>query len=184
MFVITDLKNGLHFKSKRTCFWCGITIALLAAIFSSTINIVGKALVDPSYGFVDDAVHPLNMAIFLGLISGLLFTPFARGKQSPTKFSRKSLFFVLLLGITDVAAITTNFFGLQYTTAINATILINAESLFVLLIAIIVFKERIQKRETLPLGLVAFGAILLPIGVDIIQNDTFASVSASISGKP
>lgn len=175
MSVITELKNGFHFKSKKSAFWCGITIALLAAIFSSTINIVGKALVDPSYGFVEDAVHPLNMAIFLGLISGLLFTPLAKGKQSPTKFSRKSLFFVLLLGITDVAAITTNFFGLQYTTAINATILINAESLFVLLIAVIVFKERIQKRETLPLGLIAFGAILLPIGVDIVQNDTFAS---------
>ena len=175
MSVITELKNGLHFKSKRSAFWCGVTIALLAAIFSSTINIVGKALVDPSYGFVEDAVHPLNMAIFLGLIAGLLFTPLARGKQSPTKFSRKSLFFVLLLGITDVAAVTTNFFGLQYTTAINATILINAESLFVLLIAIIVFKEKIQKRETLPLGLVAFGAILLPIGIDIIQNDAFSS---------
>lgn len=175
MSVIFDLKNGLHFKSKKTTFWCGITIALLAAIFSSTINIVGKALVDPSYGFVEDAVHPLNMAIFVGLIAGLFFTPLAKGKESPTQFNRKSLVFVLLLGITDVAAITTNFFGLQHTTAINATILINAESLFVLLIAIIVFKERIQKRETLPLGLVAFGAILLPIGIDIGQNETFAS---------
>ena len=106
MSVFTDLKNGLHFKSKRSSFWCGITIALLAAIFSSTINIVGKALVDPSYGFVEDAVHPLNMAIFLGLISGLLFTPFAKGKQSPTKFGRKSLFFVLLLGIVITGSLS------------------------------------------------------------------------------
>ena len=175
MSLISELKKGLHFKSKRTTFWVGIVIALLAAMFASTINIVGKALVDPSYGFVEDAVHPLNMAIFLGLISGLLFTPFARGKQSPTKFSRKSLFFVIILGVTDVAAITTNFFGLQHTTAVNATILINTELLFVLLIAIIVFKERIQKRETLPLGLVALVAIIIPLGVDIIQNETFVS---------
>lgn len=175
MSLISELKNGLRFKSKKTSFWVGITIALLAAIFASTINVVGKALVDPSYGYVEDAVHPLNLAIFLGLISGLFFTPFAKGKQSPTQFSRKSLFFVIMLGITDVAAITTNFFGLNYTTAVNATILINTELLFVLLIALVVFKERIQKRETFPLGLVALGAIILPMGVDIIQNGTFVS---------
>lgn len=175
MSLISELKNGLHFKSKKTSFWVGITIALLAAIFASTINVVGKALVDPSYGYVEDAVHPLNLAIFLGLISGLFFTPFAKGKQSPTQFSRKSLFFVIMLGITDVAAITTNFFGLNYTTAVNATILINTELLFVLLIALVVFKEKIQKRETFPLALVALGAIILPMGVDIIQNGTFVS---------
>ena len=80
-----------------------------------------------------------------------------------------------MLGVTDVAAITTNFFGLQHTTAVNATILINTELLFVLLIAIIVFKEKIQKRETFPLGLVALGAIILPLGVDIVQNGAFVS---------
>jgi len=175
MSLISELKNGLRFKSKKTSFWVGITIALLAAIFASTINVVGKALVDPSYGYVEDAVHPLNLAIFLGLISGLFFTPFAKGKKSPTQFSRKSLFFVIMLGITDVAAITTNFFGLNHTTAVNATILINTELLFVLLIALVVFKERIQKRETFPLALVALGAIILPMGVDIIQNGTFVS---------
>ena len=175
MFFISELRNGLHFKSKKTSFWVGITIALLAAIFASTINIVGKILVDPSYGYVDESIHPLNLAIFLGLISGLFFTPFAKGKQSPTKFSRKSLFLVLMLGITDVTAITTNFFGLNHTSAINATILINTELLFTLLIALIVFKERIQKKETLPLSLVALGAIILPMVVDISENGTFLS---------
>ncbi len=175
MSIISEIKNGLYFKSAKTSFLVGMILALLAAIFSSTINIVGKALVDPSYGFVEDTVHPLNIAIFLGLISGLFFTPFAKGKQSPTQFSRKSLFFVIMLGITDVAAITTNFFGLNYTTAVNATILINTELLFVLLIALVVFKERIQKRETFPLALVALGAIILPMGVDIAQNGTFVS---------
>lgn len=175
MSFISKIKNGFHFKSNKTSFWIGILIALLAAIFASTINVVGKALVDPSYGYVEDAVHPLNLAIFLGLISGLFFTPFAKGKESPTQFSRKSLFFVIMLGVTDVAAVTTNFFGLNHTTAVNATILINTELLFVILIALVVFKERIQKRETFPLGLVGVGAIIMPLGVDIVQNGTFVS---------
>lgn len=175
MSIISALKNGLRFKSKRTSFWVGITIALLAAIFASTINVAGKLLVDPSLGYVEDSVHPLNLAIFLGLISGIFFTPFARGKQSPTQFSRKALFCVIIMGVADVAAITTNFFGLNHTSAINATILINTELLFVLIIALIVFKEKIQKRETLPLSLVALGVIILPMAIYISQHGTFLS---------
>lgn len=150
-------------------------IALLAAIFASTINVVGKTLVDPSYGYVEDAVHPLNLAILLGLISGLFFTPFARGKKSPKKFGKKTLFFVLMLGVMDVLAITTNFFGLNHTTAINATILINTELLFTVIIAFTVFRERIKKRETFPLGLIAAGSLVLPIIIDISKNGTFVS---------
>ena len=179
MSLIADytkkIKSSFQSDSKKINLWVGSIIALLAAIFASTINVVGKLLVDPSYGFVEDAIHPLNLAIMLGLISGLFFTPLAKGKKSPKKFGKKTFFFVFILGVTDVLAITTNFFGLNYTTAINATILINTELLFVLIIAITVFRERIQKRETLPLSLIALGAIILPIIVDVSENGTFVS---------
>jgi len=171
----SKIKNSFQSDSKKITFWTGSIIALLAAIFASTINVVGKTLVDPSYGYVEDAIHPLNLAIMLGLISGLFFTPFAKGKKSPKKFGKKTFFFVLMLGVTDVLAITTNFFGLNYTTAINATILINTELLFAMIIAITVFRERIQKRETFPLSLIAIGAIILPIIVDVSENGTFVS---------
>ena len=169
------VKNTFQPKSAKTNLWLGISIALLAAIFASTINIVGKTLVDPSYGYVEDAVHPLNLAIFLGLISGLFFTPFAKGKKIPTKFGRKPLILVLMLGVTDVLAITTNFFGLHHTTAVNATILINTELLFTAIIAFTIFHERIEKKETFPLGLITVGAIVLPLIIDIFENETFVS---------
>jgi len=167
------IKNSFQSDSKKISFWTGITVALLAAVFACTINVVGKTLVDPSYGYVEDAIHPLNLAIFLGLISGLFFTPFAKGKKSPIKMGRKSLFLVILLGVTDVLAITTNFFGLNYTTAVNATILINTELLFSIIIALTIFKERLQKKESAPLGLIALGAIILPIIIDISENQAF-----------
>lgn len=171
----SKIKSSFQSDSKKITFWTGSIIALLAAIFASTINVVGKTMVDPSYGYVEDAIHPLNLAILLGLISGLFFTPFAKGKKSPKKFGKKTFFFVLMLGVTDVLAITTNFFGLNYTTAINATILINTELLFTMIIAVTVFRERIQKRETFPLSLIAIGAIILPMIVDISENGTFLS---------
>lgn len=169
------IKTSFLPKSKKTNFWIGVIIALLAAIFASTINIVGKTLVDPSYGYVEDAVHPLNLAIFLGLISGLFFTPFTKGKKFPKKFRKKTLIFVLMLGVTDVLAITTNFFGLHHTTAVNATILINTELLFVVIIALTIFRERIEKKETLPLGMITLGAIILPLVIDILENKSFES---------
>lgn len=169
------IKNSLFLKSRKTNFWLGVIIALFAAIFASTINVIGKTLVDPSYGFVEDAIHPLNLAILLGLVSGLFFTPFAKGKKSPTKFGRKALFLVLMLGITDVLAVTTNFFGLHHTTAVNATILINTELLFTMIIALTVFRERVEKKEILPLGMIAIGAIVLPLVIDIFENGNFSS---------
>ena len=168
------IKNSFQSDSQKFSFWIGIVVALLAAIFACTINIVGKTLVDPSYGYVEDAIHPLNLAIFLGLISGLFFTPFAKGKKSPKKIGKKFLFLVIMLGVTDVLAITTNFFGLNYTTAVNATILINTELLFSVIIALTIFKERLQKKESFPLGLIALGAIILPIIIDISENKAFA----------
>jgi drug/metabolite transporter (DMT)-like permease len=169
------IKSSFHSDSKKISFWTGVIIALLAAIFACTINVVGKTLVDPNYGYVEDAIHPLNLAIFLGLISGLFFTPFAKGKTSPSKFEKKTLLLVLMLGVTDVLAITTNFFGLNYTTSVNATILINTELLFSVIIAITVFKERIQKKEAFPLTLVAIGAIIMPVITDFSQNGAFSS---------
>lgn len=171
----SKIKSSFQSDSKKITFWTGSIIALLAAIFASTINVVGKAMIDPSYGYIEDSIHPLNLAILLGLISGLFFTPFAKGKQSPKKFGKKTFFFVLMLGVTDVLAITTNFFGLNYTTAINATILINTELLFTMIIAITVFREKIQKKETFPLSLIAIGAIILPMLIDISENGTFLS---------
>jgi drug/metabolite transporter (DMT)-like permease len=167
------IKNSFQPKSRKTNFWIGVIIALFAAIFASTINVVGKTLVDPSYGYVEDAVHPLNLAIFLGLIAGLFFTPFSKGKKFPKKSRKKALFFVMMLGVTDVLAITTNFFGLHHTTAINATILINTELLFSVIIALTIFRERIEKKETLPLCLITVGAIILPLLIDILNNNSF-----------
>jgi len=111
----------------------------------------------------------------LGFIAGLFFTPFAKGKKSPTKFGVKAFFLVLMLGVTDVLAITTNFFGLHHTTAVNATILINTELLFTMIIAITVFRECVERKEILPLGMISIGAIVLPLIIDIFENGNFVS---------
>ena len=61
-----------------------------------------------------------------------------------------TLIFILLLGVSEVAATTSNFFGLAHTTATNVSILSNTEFIFAILIAIMIFHERLHKKEYFP----------------------------------
>ena len=148
----------------------GIIFAISAAAFAGTINVVGKTLVDPQYSDIE-SLNPLNLALVVGLITGLFFTPLAKNQTSPKKFDKKTLIFILLLGVTEVAATTTNFFGLIHTTATNASILSNTEFIFVILIAVLIFRERLHKKELLPLSMILAGAIIIPLGVDLKENN-------------
>jgi len=165
---ITNLVNKK--PTPKTTKWLGVIFAFSAAIFAGTFNVVGKTLVDPQYMDVT-SLNPINLAVVLGLVTGLFFTPFAKNKTSPRKINRKTLFFIILLGITDVLAVTTNFFGLVETTASNASILTNIEVVFVVLIAIAIFQERLSKHEMLPMTMIIVGAVFLPLGVDLYGNN-------------
>jgi len=69
--------------------WLGIILAILAAVFAGTINIVGKTLVDPQSTDIE-SLNPINLALFVGLIAGLFFTPLAKNQTSPRKIDKKT----------------------------------------------------------------------------------------------
>jgi len=156
--------------SLKTTIRLGVILAILAAIFVGTLNVVGKTLVDPQYSDID-SLNPINLALILGLVTGLFFTPLAKNKTSPTKLGRKTLIFIILLGIMDVTAVTTYFFGLTHTSAVNASIISNTEIILVVLIAIVIFRERLHKHEMIPISMILAGAILLPLGADLQGNN-------------
>jgi len=58
--------------SLKTTKRLGVILAILAAIFVGTLNVVGKTLVDPQYSDID-SLNPINLALILGLITGLFF---------------------------------------------------------------------------------------------------------------
>ncbi len=165
---IVNLENKKLTPKKAK--WLGIILAILAAVFVGTINVVGKTLVDPQYIDIE-SLNPINLALVLGLVTGLFFTPLAKNQISPRKIDKKTLIFILLLGVSEVAAITTYFFGLSHTTATNASILSNTEFIFAILIAIMIFHERLHKKEYLPLAMILGGAIIIPLGLDLQENN-------------
>ncbi|MGH1567214.1 MAG: EamA family transporter [Nitrosopumilus sp.] len=79
------------------------------------------------------------------------------------------------IGIAEVSALIVYFFGLKDSSAINASIFSNGEIIFSLLIAMMIFKERLQKNELTPSAMIIIGMIVLPIAFNLYENDVRVS---------
>ncbi|WP_048055051.1 DMT family transporter [Thermococcus onnurineus] len=156
----------------------GYVSALLAALLfgiSSTLNKI--SLRD---------VHPMIVAGSIYLTAGIVlmllrFTPL-KDKilerlefkvKTQEHFSRRDLLllaFIVLFG--SFLAPLSFMFGLDKTTAVNASLLLNTETLFTVLIALLIFKEKASRRSIL-------GILLILIGAAVISTGNFREVELS-----
>lgn len=155
-------------KNPKRKIYAGIIFALLAAIFVGSVNVVGKLLVTSEHS--DIPLSPFNVVLFSSLIVALMFTPSARKKEPIKSLGLKIIILIVLMGIIDTAAILLNFSGLEHTSAINASIIGDTEIMFTMLIAITIFRERISKKEFLPLVMILTGSMLIPFGMNLYQS--------------
>jgi drug/metabolite transporter (DMT)-like permease len=129
----------------KSGLYLGVIFALVAAIFVGSVNVVGKMLVAPEHAV--NAVNPINIIVISGLIAGMMFTPIVP-KNEPLKIlGSKTLFLIILMGFADILAVILTFYGLQHTSAVNASILGDTEIVFSVLIAVIIFQERLKKEK-------------------------------------
>lgn len=129
-------------------------------------------------------VHPTVVAGLIYFIGGFFllvihFSPLSKrilslfeGPELETKIARRNfavLGFVILFGSVVAPFLLLN--GLNQTTAINASLLLNAESLFTALIAFVFLRERGIKKEYL-------GILMLLVGVLFVTtNGEFQSLT-------
>ncbi|MDO8641206.1 MAG: DMT family transporter, partial [Nitrosarchaeum sp.] len=93
------------------------------------------------------------------------------------KFTRKDVMFMVLIGLAEVSALITYFYGISTATAVNASIFSNSEIIFALVIAMMVFKERLQIKECIPFSMIIIGMMIIPVGNNLYQNNfSFGSV--------
>lgn len=147
----------------------GYIAIILAATLEAFRQVLSKSLLVPDKVPFSE-VSPLTIAFIIFIVNGLFFTPFARKSISLRHIQKKDLFFVVLIGIAESAALITYFFGLHYSTAINASVLNNGEILFSAILAIIIFRERLQKMERIPFSMMIIGMIVIPVGYDFYTN--------------
>ncbi len=147
----------------------GYIAIILAATLEAIRQVLSKALLVPNNVSLSE-INPLTIAFIIFMVNGLFFSPFTRKSGSIKHIKRKDLAFVTLIGVAESAALITYFFGLHYSTAINASVLNNGEILFSAILAIIIFREKLQKMERIPFSMMVIGMIVIPVGYDFYSN--------------
>lgn len=147
----------------------GYIAIILAATLEAFRQVLSKLFLVPNNVSFSE-ISPLTIAFIIFIVNGLFFTPFARKNISIKSIQKKDLFFVMLVGIAESAALITYFFGLHYSTAINASVLNNGEILFSAILAIVIFREKLQKIEQVPFSMMIIGMIVIPVGYDFYTN--------------
>jgi len=147
----------------------GYYLIILAAAFSAILHIIPKPMLESSENMME--INPIVLAFLIYFIAGIFFTPIAKKTHSISKFGKKDWMFMGLIGIAEVSALITYFYGLSTASAVNASIFSNSEIIFALVIAMLVFKERLHIKESIPFTMIIIGMMVIPIGSDLFQND-------------
>ena len=146
----------------------GYYFIILAAALSSLVHVLSKPMLEMGDNVIE--INPIFMTFLIYMICTAFFTPIARKTDPVSKFSQRDILFMALIGLSEVAALTTYFFGLQNSSAVNASIFSNGEIIFSLILAMVIFKERINIKECIPFSMIIVGMMIIPIGNNIFQN--------------
>lgn len=135
----------------------GYVFAIGSAALFGSISTLAKPAVD--------SVNPILLAAMASFVAAIFFTPFTIRKK--IRFSKKEIVLMLALAVLGAALAPSLYFvGLKTTTASDATILANSEIMFTVLIAILIFKERLNRIGYISAALVMAGVVLITTQFD------------------
>ncbi|WP_042699658.1 DMT family transporter [Thermococcus sp. PK] len=156
----------------------GYVSAVLAALLfgiSSTLNKIALRNVHPMIiaGSIYLTAGIVLMLLRLTPLKDRILERLESSVKAQEGFSRRDLLllaFIVLFG--SFLAPLFFMFGLDRTTAVNASLLLNTETLFTVLIALLAFGERTSRRG-------ALGLVLILIGAVVISTENFREVELS-----
>ena len=150
----------------------GLCVATMAAAFSALPNVIPKSMMTEYPGY-DTIPNPVMLVFVIYVVNSLLFSPFKKSnidKNDFTKSGKKILFLLVILGVAETSGTLSYTIGLQETSATNSSILVNSETIFAIMLGVLIFREKLQRKELMPFVLIVSGSILIPIGVDMYEN--------------
>lgn len=163
--VLSILRSNSKLKNTTTI---GFVVAILAAAFTAMPNVFPKSLMeDDGLGIVP---NPIMLVFVIYVVNGLFFTGISKNKNPISKISKGTILLLILLGVVESAGTLAYTVGLQESSALNASILVNGETIFAILLGITIFRERLGKNEILPFLMITAGAIFLPLGSDLYAH--------------
>lgn len=144
-------------------------IMLLPPLFWAGNFIVGKA--------VSNQHIPIGLSFWRWFLATLIFTPFVlKAIIEEKEIILKHLPKIIILSLLSISAFNSlAYISLQYTTALNATILNSFIPIFILIIVSLFFKEKISKHQVIGIFVSLLGVfiILSRLDINIIKNITF-----------
>lgn len=170
--IIKLKESSLFLNLKKPTVTIGFLFAILAAAFSALPNVVPKQLMGTP-GAHSIAPDPLMLVFVIYVANSLVFSPLRRSqkKSHKSKLRKKTFVLLILLGLAEASGTLSYTVGLEETSATNASILVNSETVFAILLGIMIFRERLQRMELFPFLLIIFGSILIPMGSDLYENN-------------
>lgn len=165
--------SGVYiFMEKKTIHkisWVGILITVIGSLFFSTKAVIVK------YAFKHtgiDVLSLLALRMFFSLPFYLVMAWLAFKKEGNKKLSGKQWLYIFLLGIFGYYLSSLfDFMGLQYISAGIERLILFLYPTFVLLINMLVFKERGSKSQWLAVALTYIGVVLAYLGEMSFEKD-------------
>lgn len=130
----------------------GYAFAFISSALYGSIAPISKPIIQE--------VEPVMLACLIGIISAAIFAvPAARVKENTTRQRWSLIFSVSVLGA--ILAPVFYFIGLKTTSATTSTILSNTEIVFTVILALVIFRERIGRYGLISIIIVFSGAYLV-----------------------
>ncbi|TSC57436.1 MAG: hypothetical protein Greene041619_1168 [Candidatus Peregrinibacteria bacterium Greene0416_19] len=162
----------------RTIGWMGL-IGTIAA--GSTYNSFAKPLTEALTPFTLLFISELLTALFVLLSFGIV--PLIKQALG---LSRRSVIFILLVGVlSSIVAPCLWFRGLQTTSAVNASLFGSIDALFLVILAIILLRERWSRAHIYAALSITVGIAVITLrgfetGVEVRSGDVFILAAAFI----
>ncbi|RBQ25006.1 MAG: hypothetical protein ALMCE001_08110 [Methanocorpusculum sp. MCE] len=149
--------EGMHVSAGRLA----IGFAILAAVLYGISSPVAKILLETTSPELMAAL--LYLGAGLGMFAVNLVTQRKNRERKEAPLTKKDLPFVISMIVLDIAAPILLMLGLSLTTAANASLLNNFEIVTTALVALLIFRETIDRRLWIAIVLIAAGSILLTV---------------------
>jgi drug/metabolite transporter (DMT)-like permease len=135
----------------------GYISAIVAAILFGCVSTIGKPILS--------TVDPLLLSSIVYLTAGLFFTP--SSVKVSSRITKKIFFLILISAISGAAIAPIVFFqGLKMSTAADTSLLANGETVFSILFALLIFRERLRPVGYIAVTLILIGVFLVTTNLD------------------
>jgi drug/metabolite transporter (DMT)-like permease len=135
----------------------GYLSAIVAAVLFGSVSTLAKPMLS--------TINPIVLSSIIYLMAGLFFTPSASRARS--KITKKYYGLILTSAIAGATIAPIIFFvGLKLSTAADTALLANGETVFSILFALLIFKERLSRVGYIAVTLILGGVFLVTTNLD------------------